>query len=101
VLGARLVGVTGRLQNEQGVIHVVAERLDDLTPLLRRLSADGPEVDALARCDEVKRPIPEWRLHPRAANALATLIKEEPALAGELAPAARVRAVMPKGRNFH
>ena len=101
VLGARLVAVTGRLQNEQGVIHVVAERLDDLTPLLRRLSEAGADLEALARCDEVKRPIPEWRLPPRSANALATLIRDEPALAGELAPAAEVRAVMPKGRNFH
>ena len=30
VLGARLIGVTGKLQNEAGVIHVVADRLDDL-----------------------------------------------------------------------
>jgi error-prone DNA polymerase len=52
VLGARLVGVTGRLQNEFGVIHVVADRIDDLTPLLRRLAATansaGPVVSAAA-----------------------------------------------------
>ncbi len=40
VLGARLVSVTGRLQNESGVIHVIAERLDDLSVLLRRLAED-------------------------------------------------------------
>ena len=38
VLGARLAAVTGRLQSASGVIHVVAEQIDDLTPLLRRLS---------------------------------------------------------------
>jgi len=38
VLGTRLVSVTGQLQNEQGVIHIVAEHLEDLAPLLRRLS---------------------------------------------------------------
>ena len=38
VLGARLISVTGKLQNESGVIHVVAERMEDLSPLLRRLS---------------------------------------------------------------
>ena len=101
VLGARLIAVTGRLQNEQGVIHVVAERLDDLTPLLRRLSDAGGDLEALARCDEVKRPIPDWRLPPRSVTALSTLLKDEPALAADLAPAAQVRAVMPKGRNFH
>ena len=40
VLGARLVAVTGTLQSASGVIHVVAEQIDDLTPLLRRLSEE-------------------------------------------------------------
>jgi error-prone DNA polymerase len=48
VLGARLVSVTGRLQNEYGVIHVVADRIDDLTPLLRRLNSAGPLIAAAA-----------------------------------------------------
>jgi error-prone DNA polymerase len=101
VLGARLVAVTGRLQNEQGVIHVVADRLEDLTPLLRRLSDDGAQVDALVRCDEVKRPIPEWRLPPRSATALSTLLRDEPEPTSSDAAAADVGAVMPRGRNFH
>ena len=41
VLGARFVAVTGKLQNEQGVIHVVAERMEDLTPMLGLLSEEG------------------------------------------------------------
>ena len=101
VLGARLVGVSGRLQNESGVIHVVAERLDDLTPLLQRLASDADCIEALVRCDEVKRPIPENRIPPRAGGSLAALLKEEPALSDEFAPAAEVRAALPKGRNFH
>ena len=36
VLGARLIAVTGRVQSESGVIHVVADRLEDLTPAARR-----------------------------------------------------------------
>ncbi len=100
VLGARLVGVSGRLQNESGVIHVVAERLDDLTPLLRRLAADAGCIDALARCDELKRPIPENRTPLRAGNSLTALLREEPQLADELATAAKVRAALPKGRDF-
>ena len=50
VLGARLLRVWGRLQSEQGVIHVVAERLEDLTPAplasldrLDRLARHGPD----------------------------------------------------------
>jgi len=100
VLGARLVSVTGKLQNEFGVIHVVADRLDDLTPLLKRLADDTGCVEALARCDEVKRPTTERRLPPRAATSPAALT-DAPEPAADLAPAAKVRAVMPKGRNFH
>jgi len=35
VLSASMVGCRGRVQREGDVIHLVAERLDDLTPLLR------------------------------------------------------------------
>ncbi len=101
VLGARLVGVSGHLQNESGVIHVVADRLDDLTPLLQRLASDAGCIEALARCDEVKRPIPENRIPLRAGSSLAALLREEPALTDEFAHAAKVRAALPKGRNFH
>jgi error-prone DNA polymerase len=101
VLGARLVAVTGKLQNEQGVIHVVAERLDDLTPLLRRLADDGGTVDALARCDEVKRPIQEWRLPARSVQALSALLRDDPPPAAAAPPEPDIAAVMPKGRNFH
>jgi len=37
VMGARLVEVSGRVQREGRVIHVVADRFADLSPLLRRL----------------------------------------------------------------
>ena len=56
VLGARFVAVTGKLQNEQGVIHVVADRMDDLTPMLGMLSESGGQIDATARADEASRP---------------------------------------------
>jgi error-prone DNA polymerase len=46
VLGSRLVSVSGELQNEQGVIHVVADRIKDLTPMLRRLSEDPEPAEA-------------------------------------------------------
>jgi error-prone DNA polymerase len=99
VLGARLVSVTGKLQNEFGVIHVIAERLDDLTALLKRLADDTGCVEALANGDEVRRPLPERRLPPPAAARSAP--REEPEHADETGPAVQVRAAMPKGRNFH
>lgn len=100
VLGARFVSVSGRLQNESGVIHVVAGRLDDLTPLLQRLATDAGCIDALARCDEVKRPIPEGRIPLRAGSSLAALLREEPQLTDEFAVTTKVRSALPKGRDF-
>ncbi|MGH6988766.1 MAG: error-prone DNA polymerase [Stellaceae bacterium] len=42
-MGARLMACSGKLQRQGEVIHVVAERLHDLTPLLRHLREDaGP-----------------------------------------------------------
>jgi error-prone DNA polymerase len=65
VMGARYVAVSGRMQKENEVIHVVADRLDDLTPLLARLSEDIAMPEALARADAVKNPHAEERPMPR------------------------------------
>ena len=56
VLGARFVAVTGKLQSEQGVIHIVADRMADLTPMLGLLSEMGETIATTARADEVRRP---------------------------------------------
>ena len=56
ILGARYVAVSGEVQQESGVIHVVAWRIEDLTALLARLTEDAPPIEALARADAVKRP---------------------------------------------
>ena len=37
VISGRLLRVTGRLQREAGVVHIVAENIEDLSPLLDRL----------------------------------------------------------------
>jgi error-prone DNA polymerase len=60
VLGARLLAVDGKLQREGLVIHVIAERVLDLSHLLGELGDEnGGEGDAwgraVARADEVKR----------------------------------------------
>jgi error-prone DNA polymerase len=100
VLGARLISVTGKLQNESGVIHVVADRMEDLSSLLRRLSEDTALVRPGAFAGEARRPAAERHRHPRAGDALVTSLKERPSPAGQLDLDASVK-VMPKGRNFH
>ena len=99
VIGARLVAVTGPLQSASGVIHVVMEHIEDLTPLLRRLSDDHECVGRCAHADEARRPPVERHRHPRAGDSLVTALKEAPALVDELTAA--TARVMPKGRNFH
>ena len=56
-MAARLLRVSGELQREGIVIHVVARRLEDLTHRLRALAAGaGPLKPPLARADEIARP---------------------------------------------
>lgn len=83
VLAARLCAVEGRIQNVRGVVHVIAERLHDFSPLLAQLSG-VPLREAVAPADEVRRPTGDVRGHPRKVRH-------------NLGP----DAVMPKGRNFH
>ena len=37
-LESRLLGIEGRMESEQGVRHLIAQRLEDLTPLLSSLA---------------------------------------------------------------
>ena len=101
VLGSRLISVSGVLQNEKNVIHIVADHFEDLTFLLRRLSDQGSRIDASSPVDEIKRPVTSRQRHPRSGDALVTMLKERRAATDELAVAAHTAKVMPKGRNFH
>lgn len=44
VIAGRLLRVTGRIQKEAGVLHVLAEEIEDISPLLDRLLTD-PDPD--------------------------------------------------------
>jgi error-prone DNA polymerase len=73
VLAARLMGVVGRLQREGIVIHLVAERLVDLTEHLAALRERPLPMDPpLARADEVKRPGQDARNRAVAGSAPAS-----------------------------
>jgi error-prone DNA polymerase len=101
VLGARYVLVTGRVQAESGVIHVVAEQLENLTPWLARLADHGAEIDGLARCDEVRRPIEDQREARSLGgrhNRLLALMREMPELVSDLDVPARGSAHAPNRR---
>ncbi|WP_421847601.1 error-prone DNA polymerase [Novosphingobium sp.] len=81
VMGARLMEVRGRVEYDDEVIHVIAQHLTDASEGLARLSDDVLQP-AMARADEVNRPVPgrvppPARSHPRNVR------------------------VIPKSRDFH
>jgi error-prone DNA polymerase len=45
VMGARMIACTGKLQIQGEVIHVVAERMVDMTPQLRRIGEGAGPAD--------------------------------------------------------
>src|SRR3546814_6694173 len=53
VLGASMMGVRGQVQREGDVIHVIAQRLDDLSPLLASVGnrADVANIYRQSRAD--------------------------------------------------
>ncbi|MER8377435.1 error-prone DNA polymerase [Mesorhizobium sp. M1406] len=88
VMGARFVRVTGKLQSESGVVHIVAEKVEDLTPwltvLLEKVSEAGPARPAWEDPNRNGRP----------TIRSAPIRQDLAALSGE------AEQVMPKGRNF-
>jgi len=44
VIAGRMLRITGRLQSEGDVIHVIAEEIEDISPLLDELLAAAPET---------------------------------------------------------
>ena len=52
VIAGRLLRVTGRLQRQSGVVHVVAEQIEDVSDLLDRLLAPGFAADGTRAADQ-------------------------------------------------
>ena len=102
VLGARFVAVTGKLQSEAGVIHIIADRMNDLTPMLGLLSEAGETIASLARADEVRRP-QMTMAQKRQGNRFAQTPRLDDPRAAPSLPFETVEAkrAMPAGRNFH
>jgi error-prone DNA polymerase len=96
VMGSRFIRVRGRVQSESGVIHIIAEHIEDLTPWLSELSEGFRALDSLSGADEIKKPTSDGRYRRPAApiRALPALERDYETLADE------TRRVMPKGRNF-
>ncbi|MHA6299440.1 error-prone DNA polymerase [Devosia sp. CAU 1758] len=90
LLSSRMLAVRGKVQAEQGVIHVIAQDMEDLTPHLLDL-AHGKDIGEkmMARADEAKSGPPGSQSRDR--NAIREI---------EMARR-RAYAALPGGRNFH
>ncbi|PBB16573.1 error-prone DNA polymerase [Mesorhizobium sp. WSM4313] len=86
VMGARFIRVTGKLQHESDVIHIVADRIEDLTSWLSVLleTANRPVIEH----NPAERPV------GAAASRGQPVRQEIETLSGA------AQQVMPKGRNF-
>ncbi len=84
VIGAKLMAVTGRVQREGEVIHLVADQVADRSSALAALR-EGVFDTALAHADEVARPGADAREKPKRNRALATAGAE----------------IIPASRDFH
>lgn len=94
IMGARFVRVTGKLQCESDVIHIVADRIDDLTPWLSSL-LEGAHPDLAKSADGRKiltKPI---------GQDPAGISRQKPSEQDLRTLADDAQRVMPKGRNFH
>ncbi|MER8415069.1 error-prone DNA polymerase [Mesorhizobium sp. M1342] len=91
VMGARFVKVTGKLQSESGVVHIVAERIEDLTPWLTVLLEKVSEAAPAAPPGDLAK---ERSDHSSPAEQSAPIRQDLATLSEE------AERVMPKGRNF-
>jgi error-prone DNA polymerase len=95
VMASSMVGLKGRLQKEGEVIHVIVDRIDDLTPMLRQIGAmDFPHRpgrgDGATHAGSPDRGDPGWV--PKAA------VHYHPPFAGGADPEDLVRI---RSHDFH
>jgi error-prone DNA polymerase len=90
LLSSRMLAVRGKVQSGHGVIHVIAEDFEDMTPYLLDLSHGKDYGDRiLARADEGKSGPPGSQSRDRNAVHEIELARR------------RAYAALPGGRNFH
>ncbi|MHA6686014.1 error-prone DNA polymerase [Mesorhizobium sp. A556] len=83
VMGAKFICVSGKLQSESGVVHIVADRIEDFTPWLAVLQEEA--------CPPAARRAPSG---PDASTRKTASAPQPAILAKE------TQKVMPRGRNF-
>ena len=106
ILGARFLKVSGRVQNEANVIHVVADHVEDATPLLVSVSEMALREADVAQSGEMRQPLTDAARQGKTTGNLARLVLDVPEhdqTHVEHKPALNRHMVkaLPGGRNFH
>ncbi|MCP4182030.1 MAG: error-prone DNA polymerase [Hyphomicrobiales bacterium] len=114
VMASRFVKVRGKLQKADGVTHLVADFIEDASPLLIALTEEASvnagttkdtaivSLGGIANADEVKQPVQEVNNRNLPGSRLRRLLKDVPDLRKDYQKLARnTDKVMPRGRNFH
>ncbi|MDL2406490.1 error-prone DNA polymerase [Rhizobium calliandrae] len=102
VMGARLVKIRGRLQSESGVIHVVVDYIEDMTPALGILQREARRFGVNDRADEALRPTMDHRQKKWLTEASRSAREQTAEVAADgPRDIAETASVMPRGRNFH
>ncbi|MCY1665425.1 error-prone DNA polymerase [Rhizobium sp. SL86] len=99
VMAARLVRIRGLLQRESDVIHVIADHIEDLTPMLGLLQEERRRFGLCDRADEVVRATMDQRERQnRRKNPVPDEVQTGTVSGTSPQESARV---LPRGRNFH
>lgn len=105
VLGASMMGVRGQVQREGEVIHVIAQRLDDLSPLLANVGnrSDVADIYRVSRADVVRnamRPDPRDPAEPTLGKAPRDIFIPDLRLGSGIIPGQPTEGIKVKPRDF-
>ena len=105
VLGASMMGVRGQVQREGDVIHVIAQRLDDLSPLLASVGSrsDVADIYRVSRADVVKNPMtadPRDPTEKTLGRAARTIYIPDLRLGSGIIPGQPTEGIKVKPRDF-
>ena len=94
VIGARFVVATGKLQSESGVVHLIVERMEDLTPMLGLLSREDSEADrsAFAEAPPLAAPRRQGDRFAQRSSSTTRACRRRPSSATPSAPCRRAGA---------
>ena len=98
VMQGRLLRVTGKVQREGQVIHLIAQRIEDRSHLFDELGEAREQIDMTwSSQDEVKKQVPDARQSSRPRKPTAA---QKPAPAPAMHPRTQARRLF-ASRDFH